>query len=193
MSNQKVILPIFILVALVQLYVPAKMIWEQEGILENGVVFKFKTAPVDPSDPFRGKFIVLSFEDTSVEVENEMDWTRGENVYVHLKTAHDGFAKIKSVSKQKPAEDEDFLMAQVHFATEDGSHRVIVDYPFDRFYMEESKAYEAEQTYRQSQQDTSKITYALVSVKNGEAVLRDVLIDGVSIAEIVKANQQENR
>ncbi|HMB62545.1 MAG TPA: hypothetical protein VKN36_05700, partial [Eudoraea sp.] len=65
------------------------------------------------------------------------------------------------------------------------------DYPFDRFYMEESKANEAELTYRQSQRDTSKITYALVRIKNGEAVLKDVMIDGISIRELVKTKEEE--
>ena len=55
--------------------------------------------------------------------------------------------------------------------------------------MEESKAYEAELTYRQSQRDTTKLTYALVSIKNGDAVLKDVLIDGISIKEIVETNR----
>lgn len=59
--------------------------------------------------------------------------------------------------------------------------------------MEETKAYEAEQAYIQSQQDTTKITYALVKIKNGNAVLKDVIIDGTSIKEIVKANRKENK
>ena len=192
MINQKLLLPIFFVVALVQLYVPANMIWTLEKVLETGIEFKFKTAPIDPSDPFRGKYIVLNFQETSVEVENENDWTRGEKVYLCLKTGNDGFARIKSVSKERPTENQNFIKGHVSFITEDGSNRLNIDYPFDRYYMEESKALEAEQAYRQSQQDTSKITYALVSIKNGESVLKDVLIDGISIAEIVTANQKEN-
>ena len=67
-----------------------------------------------------------------------------------------------------------------------------IDYPFDRYYMEESKAYDAELTYRKSQLDTSQIAYALVSIKDGEAVLKDVLINGVSIREIV-IKERENQ
>ncbi len=57
--------------------------------------------------------------------------------------------------------------------------------------MEESKASDAEEIYAKSLQDTTQLTYALVSIKNGDAVLKDVLIDGVSIKEIVKANQKK--
>jgi hypothetical protein len=56
--------------------------------------------------------------------------------------------------------------------------------------MEESKAEEAELIHRKSQQDKSQVTYALVSIKDGDAVLKDVLINGTSISEIVKRNQK---
>jgi hypothetical protein len=54
--------------------------------------------------------------------------------------------------------------------------------------MEESKAYEAEMVHIESSRDTSQITYALVYIKEGDAVLKDVLIDDVSIVEIVREN-----
>lgn len=43
------------------------------------------------------------------------------------------------------------------------------------------------------QRDTSQITYAVVSIKNGNAVLKDVMINGTSIIEIVKAKQGEKK
>lgn len=193
MNSKKIILPVFILIALVQLYVPAKMIWNREEIIETGIEYKFKTAPVDPNDPFRGKYITLSYDENTVEIKNEKDWKRGEEIYVYFTTDHDGFAKIKSVLKEKPTNNQDFLKAKVRFVSGDSSNKLTIDYPFDRFYMEESKAYDAELTYRQTQIDTSKITYALVSIKNGEAVLKDILIDGTSIREIVKSNREENK
>lgn len=189
MNNHRLLFSLFVMVALMQLYIPSKMIFDRERVLETGMEYRFKTAPIDPTDPFRGKYINLSYEETMVEVESEMDWTVGEKVYISLTTDNSGFAKIQSVSKEEPTSNPSFLKAKVGFVTRDGSNKVTVEYPFDRYYMEESKAKEAELTYRQSQQDTSKITYALVSVVDGGSVLKDVMIDGVSIVEIVKANQ----
>lgn len=180
---------VFVLVALVQLYVPAKMIWDREDVLDTGTEYKFKTAPVDPYDPFRGKYITLSYEENEATVADEEEWTPGESAYVLLTTDADGFAKIRSVSKTRPVDDQDYIKAKVWMVTGRDTTSLLIDYPFDRYYMEESKADEAEVTYRESQQDTTKVTYALVSVKNGDAVLRDVLIDGMSIREIVKANR----
>ncbi len=192
MSNKKILLSAFILVALVQLYVPAKMIGDREEILETGTEYKFRTAPIDPNDPFRGKYIILRYDENTVEIADEKDWKRGETIYVCLTTGNDGFARIKSVSKEKPAENQNFLKAKVGLISGNNTNELTIDYPFDRYYIEESKAHDAERTYRQSQQDTSKITYALVCAKNGETVLKDVLIDGISIRELVKAKQTNN-
>ena len=61
MNNKRNLILLLLLVCL-QLFVPAKMIYDHEAILNKGKVFKFKTAPVDPSDPIRGKYITLQFE-----------------------------------------------------------------------------------------------------------------------------------
>ena len=192
MTKRKILLTAFLIVALVQLYVPAKMIWQNEDVLASGTAYKFKTAPIDPSDPLRGKFIMLRYSENTVAVDNEQDWQLGEDLYVSLITNMDGFAKISSISKTKPTRNQDFVKAKVSFVSVNGSNRLTVQYPFDRYYMEETIAYDAEQAYRQSQLDTTKLTYALVKIKNGNAVLKDVLIGGTSIDEIVKADRKVN-
>ena len=188
MNRKKIILVAFILMALAQWAVPGKMIWEKERVLELGKEFKFMTAPIDPSDPFRGKYIVLQYEENSIEVETDT-WTEGESIYVILKTDVNGFAGIDSVSKEKPEALTDFVLAKVGYVSGKDIKTVNVIFPFDRFYMEESKAYPAEQEYNKAQLDTTKTTYALVNIKDGAAVLKDVMIDGVSIRDIVKNGQ----
>ncbi|WP_422857727.1 GDYXXLXY domain-containing protein [Flagellimonas sp. S174] len=191
MNSKNLVLPLFILVALAQLYVPAKMIWNNEDVLKTGKEFKFKTAPIDPNDPFRGKYIVLNFNNTRVPIPKDHDWTRGEDIYVSIKEDEEGFVSIHSIAKEKPEGKTDFVKAKVGFITSHNNSQLNVDYPFDRFYMEEFKAPEAEITYRESRRDTTKTAYALVSVKQGDAVLKDVLIDGVSIKELVNTVQEE--
>lgn len=177
--------------AIIQLAIPAKMIWDKEKILETGKEFKFETAPVDPTDPFRGKYIVLQFNENSIEIETDDNWVSGENIYVVLKPNVKGFSTIDYVSKEKPADTEDFVLAKIEYVSGDKFKTISISYPFDRFYMEESKAYDAEQQYIASQLDSTKTTYALVKIKDGDAVLKDVMIDGVSIREIVKQHQEE--
>lgn len=184
MNNKKILLTALIVVAVVQLTIPIKMIWDKEDVLELGKEFKFETEAVDPTDPFRGKYIVLRFKENRIAIDSDRDWKEGENVFVHLNMDPHGFAKIKSVSKEKPTDTQDFVKAKVQFIDTFRSRTMNIAYPFDRFYMEESKAFDAEQEYIKSQADSTKTTYALVSIKDGYAVLKDVLIDGVSVVEI---------
>ena len=191
MNNRKILLPIFIIVALTQLYIPAKMIWDREDILETGTEFKFKSAPIDPYDPFMGKYITLRFNINTFRINNPQNYVMGDAIYVSLKTDRNGFAQIAGVSKEKPSDTKEFVKAEVGWASVIDTSYISINYSFNRYYMEESKAYEAELSYFESLRDSSKITYALVSVKNGGAVLKDVLIDEIPIREIVKSKQEE--
>ncbi len=60
-----------------------------------------------------------------------------------------------------------------------------IEYPFDRFYLEESKAPEAERAYWEANRDTTQVAYALVAVKNGHAALKDVMINNKSVIDVV--------
>ncbi len=186
MDKKYVLLSLFVIVALVQLFIPAKMILDREKVLDSGKEFKFRTAPIDPVDPFRGKYITLRYDESVIEVKPEEDWVRGETIYVLLGTDADGYAKIESVSKVSPPIGKDFLKAKVNFVEESNPGKVTIRYPFDRFYMEESKARDAETAYQKAQTDTNRVMYALVSIKEGESVLKDVIIDGVPIKEYIK-------
>jgi uncharacterized membrane-anchored protein len=192
MRSKKILLVALILVALAQLFVPAKMIWNREVVLATGTAFKFKVALIDPHDPFRGKYITLSYKENTFSATQEEDWIPGESVFVALTTDDSGFAKIKSVLKTQPSENLDFVRARLSFLTDNTSNKLIIDYPFDRYYMEESKAHEAELVFRRQQKDDGRTAVALVNVKNGDAVLKDILIDGQSIKEVVKANKKRD-
>ncbi|QNF32076.1 GDYXXLXY domain-containing protein [Adhaeribacter swui] len=191
MNSKKLLISTFMLVALVQVYVPAKMILDQEKVLATGKEFKFKTAPVDPYDPFRGKYITLNFAGNTVKILKNENWLPGETAYVSVITDQAGFASIKAISKKEPATTEAYFKTTVRYVTEDKPQQAVIDFPFDRYYMEESKAADAEKLYQQLQNDTTQITYALVSIKNGSAVLKDVLVGETPIRELVKANPKK--
>lgn len=180
---------IFVLMCVAQWYVPGAMILEQEDVLRTGKAFRFKTAPIDPTDPFRGKYITLDFESEIFKHEKGRRWERGETVFVLLRENEDGFARISDIAESEPDGAIDFLKAEVAFSDEE---TVWIKYPFDRFYLEESKASDAEKIYweRQTDQnDSTQTAYALVRIKNGQAVLEDVLINDRSIVDIVREFQ----
>ena len=190
MFSKKILIIGFILLACVQLYVPAKMIYDQEDVLMSGNEYKFKAAPIDPNDPFRGKYITLRFEANTFPVQNINEWKQGENVYVQIQADSAGYAKIRSILKEKPVNDPEYVNASIGYVDEVNS-KLLINYPFDRFYMEESKAQPAENIYLQSVIDSTQTAHALVNVKDGEAVIRDVMIDGVSISVLVGENKNK--
>ncbi len=187
--SPRLLLVLFALVAVAQLFVPGKMIWDREAVLRTGEEFRFRTQPIDPTDPFRGKYISLFYPEQLVTVSSTNDWEWGEKIYVTLQTDSLGFATVQNGSKDVPQINAPYIAATVSNIDYEDTTRLWIDLPFDRFYMEESKAYEAEQVYWQAGQDTLVTSYALVSVKDGQAVLKDVFIDDTPIADVVRNNR----
>ncbi|SDW18846.1 Uncharacterized membrane-anchored protein [Lutibacter oricola] len=186
MKSKIIIFSLFLIVAVAQLFVPFKMISNQEDVLKTGVAFKFKTEPLDPSDPFRGKYIRLNFEEDKFSIQNKDNWTRNEEVYVVVKNDENGFASIKNIVKEKPLNTTNFITAKVKYIHSYKENKnITIEYPFERFYMDEFKAKPAEDAHQESFKKENNTTYALVYLKNGESVLSDVLINNESIKDIV--------
>lgn len=176
---------IFIIVALAQLFVPTQMIFNQEDILETGTAYKFKTRPLDPSDPFRGKFIVLQYDINSFS-SKDSTWQRHQDVYVYFKKDKLGFAEIHQISKTEIESHLDYVIAKVSYY--DNPQDVLrFNLPFDRYYMQETKAKDAEKAHTKAMRDSlPDNTYALVFVKDGEFVLDNVFINDIPISNYVE-------
>lgn len=192
MKNKNLLITLFLFVVMAQLFVPAQMIYNQEDILNTGKIVKFQCEPIDPNDPFRGKYITLRFKESAIKVKNLKEWNSNETIFAKIETSKNGFAKIKSISKTKPTDNSTYLKLKINYS-DDYENKIYLDFPFNRFYMNEYKAKNAEEVYAESTIDTTKIAYALVATKNGEAVIKDVLIDNISIKELAKANNNTNK
>ena len=189
---KKITIGLFIAMCLLQWLVPAKMIIDSENLLREGIQYRFRTIPVDPSDPFRGKYITLNFEANSITLPDSTDWKTGEEVFVSFTTDSAGFAKAEAVYKDEPSGGP-YLRTTIRYTTTNEPFRVFFELPFNRFYMEESKAPQAEQVYSDAQRDSTQVTYGLVSIGTGTALLKDVMINEKSITEIVnELNEDEN-
>lgn len=178
------ILSIFVVVVLAQLFVPAKMIFDQENVIRSGQAYKFKTEPVDPSDPFKGKYIYLNYEATSVQT-TDSTWAGNDIVYVEVIKDSLGFAMANGVSREIYTTG-DYVKASVNWY--DYNEKILnFSYPFDEFYMNETKAYDAEVAHREAQNDSlPNNTYALVYLLNGQGVLDNVFINDIPISEYVE-------
>lgn len=185
---KKLIVPAFAFMVMAQWIVPLKMIRDSEAVLTEGEIYKFKTQPIDPSDPFRGKYVILRFDVEQFETDTLKRFKADQTVYARLATDAKGFVRISELLLHEPElMDNAILKTTVGYAWPvDGKQRVSLKLPFDRFYVEESKAPAAEQAYWDAQRDTLQVTYARVRVHNGQAVIEDVMINDRPILEIVR-------
>ena len=182
MTN-RMMLGIFIVVCVAQLLAPVSMIYTHEATLASGKLFKFKTAPVDPADVFRGKYVALRFEDQEGHGETGVDWASLDEVYALVEEATDGYAHFTEVLLAPP-EDLDYLRVKVSHTQ--GS-RLSLNIPFDRYYLPEDLAPQAEQAYREHSRMGNRDAYVTVVIKDGFGVISNLYLSGQPILEFLRS------
>jgi len=189
---------IFAIVMFLFLWVPYSMIANQERILTDGVSFRFIPLPIDPTDPFRGKYVTLYYRDRSVNMPDaKTHFNRGDLVFAQLKTDTDGYAYIWELSKEKPTHPN-YMKATVQYTRND---RVLIKFPenLTKYYMNEELAPKAEKIYRDLRwnnrrdtiQDSIKV-YIDVRVLDGEAVIEEFYMDDLPIVDYIKSLDKKN-
>ena len=187
----KLIVILFVAMCIAQWVVPGMMMYNSETVIAEGKQFKFKTEPIDPSDPFRGKYITLQFEADFILLEDSVTFRPGQKIFVTFAEDAAGFAKPVEISETEP-DAEYYLQTTVDYVTNYRSNRrVQFELPFNRFYLEESKAQRAEDVYREAQRDTVQVAYAVVSIGPGQAVIKDVVVNGEPILDLLQNTSEE--
>jgi len=179
---------VYIILSLVLGSIIIQPIIQHSITLQSGELFLFPTAPVDPYDPFRGKYVQLSFQQTTAPLDiSEPTIRKQKTVYGILSKKSDGTAEIRSIVYSRP-KDKPYLsipLEKYQMYYHDSSRVVDYSFPFDRFYMNEKLAPIAEQIYRENQRDSSRALLA-VRIKDGHGTIEDLLIDGQPIFKLSK-------
>lgn len=190
---KKLILPAFALMVLAQWMVPAKMILDSEAVLTTGTEYKFRTEPIDPSDPFRGKYVTLRFNAQRYETDTLYKFNEGQEAYALLGVDSAGYVEITNLYPDPPTNLDNVLKTNIGYVwINDGRQNINLNFSFDRFYLEESKASQAEQVYWNAQRDSAQVAYAIIKIRNGQGIIQDVMINDQPILEIVREmNEKE--
>ena len=175
MPKKPVILGLFGLTALIQIAVPAGIAWKKETVLRSGKLFKFSIRGRDPRDFFKGSYIRLWFTLCDLPVPRSAVGKNGDHVFLVLKTDKEGYAAVKAALPERPTGTEDYVMARV---VKDYRGIFFPRFEFDRFYLDEETAKKADGLAGASRRGPS---YALVRIKDGDAVVENVVIQGVSL------------
>ncbi|PPD43666.1 MAG: hypothetical protein CTY15_08975 [Methylocystis sp.] len=163
---------------LFQLAAPASIAWRQERTLARGAAFRFQTAPVDPYDAFRGRYVALSFRDNLPILPKGTTLAPGAKVYAPIEVGADGFARFGEVLLTPP-EGKPYLTLRLseRFSTQG------LPLPFDRFYLEETKAPAAEVIYRKHARDRD--AWLVVRILDGDWAIEDLFVGGKPIREAI--------
>ena len=184
------------ILAMLQIGATASSIFRYESVLRGGAPYRIQTMPIDPADPFRGRYVAVRptiaiRNPIAPEMQNVLDRVgMGETGYVVLGTDEQGFARADPVVDRPPAQGDylEILHAWPRWqeqtapntpAIRDGYDLI---FSFDRYYMNDAAAPQAEERARQaSRTNSGSRTWLDVRVKNGRGVIAGLFIDGTPI------------
>jgi len=190
MKSNKLIITAFILVALVQLFVPYRMISKQADFAETGQEFKFKTDNRFNPDfngigsDLNGKFIWLKFREDHIKITDKKYWEKIRNAYVIFTTDSGGFVKIKSVVTLKPLDTPNWVRARVNVNWKD-STRLQLFYPFSNYYIQDTQIKKVESVIKNNLCDTFKTNYLKIKIKENQFTAGDLILAGVPFKEMI--------
>jgi len=181
---------LFVLVALAQLAVPAWMIIGHERIRSEGEVFNFRTAPVDPRDPFRGEYVRLEFEAENGNwpaPRTGVEAYTNQRAFAVLGTDSAGHAVVQALTTERPISG---AYVDIYYTSFDTSTVTRIDLPFDRYYLEEGDGKKTEDMLLPQWNDgvvsQPLPAHAVVRILNGKAVITDLVVGDKSIHEWLK-------
>ena len=170
----------FAIVAVAQLAVPTWMIVRQKLTLERGRIFKLQTAPVDPYDAVRGRYVALTFAAATTPFRAEVE--TGQRAWVALAEDANGFARAEKISA-RPIRGDNVFRANVLWSKETETR---LEFRFDRYYMDENVAPKAEEAYRSASSRDQQNAHVTIRVRNGYAALEELFIGGRKIGEYLR-------
>jgi GDYXXLXY protein len=182
---------LFGIVMLVYLWYPYQMIHSQERILKEGTAYRFKTRPVDPVDAFRGRYIVLNYDNLSINYPKASEtFQSGQKVFLSLDKDTSGYAFFSNIHPAAPTEG-DYISAACSY-TEENQVYVSVPETMQQFFLNETIAPEAERMYNQLNNlqlsgDTVHV-YIDAKVFNGEILLEELYFDNQPVETYIRTN-----
>lgn len=190
------------LIVIIQLAFLAQMIGQRAAILRDGIPILLKTEPIDPRSLFRGDYVVLNYDISSLDIaalEGDNDFERQQDIYVAVEQSGDlwkatgayhqwpkivgdqvimqGRVKWVRASREPCEEDDPFCIDQRLM-----NSIVRVDYGIDSYFVPEGegKAIEA----AMAEQDAAQRVVVQIAVdENGTSAIKALILDGETLYE----------
>ncbi len=165
-----------IVISIIQLAFPLFFIAAKERVIEKGKEYIFRIQPVDPYDFFQGRYVSLNVQSLEYDAAKAKDFKPNDIMYVEFEQDTAG-VKIKSVSRKKTKHSLKLKLYYI-FKPVTGTEKLVINLPFNRFYMEENKAITIE---NQILTDREHTNFVHAKILNGDFVLTDISSNGKSL------------
>jgi hypothetical protein len=198
MKHKKLILGLFVLVAIAQLYLPYNLISKQSEETMAGNTFHFRIRHIRPESlergnmgtSIQGKYIWLQFEENRFKPADRKEWEKNGPAWVTLATDSLGFAEIESVSRTKPSGTPDYVKARTWIDFRDSSYMVLM-YPFRNYYIADDNTDDIKTALTRTFKDTLSTNYLSVKISNGQYISDDLVIDSLSFKDFVNKTREK--
>jgi len=161
------------------------MIWRYEDILHTGKQYNWVTAPIDPYDALRGRYVDLRFKEMKGPILDKIQLHYGQTAYAIISEDSNGYAFIRGISASQPeGERNSYIKIRVTHVQDDNIAHVQL--PFERYYMQEDLAPEAEKAYSNS---AGKEAVVSVRFKDGYGVVEQLYIGDQTIYEYLRTSE----
>lgn len=184
MSTPRYFWPLLIVVALMQSAALFKMVYDKDRLLKAGREITMPVKPLDPRDLFRGDYVTLGYDVSTLNKSNTpegrtAELRAGSAAFVTLSPKADGGWMVKDVAAQFPAQVEAgdvVLKGQVKnsWARADGADRTVsVRYGIESYFVPEGTGRALESKVRDH-----KIEAIVAVGSDGAAALKGLVVDG---------------
>ena len=159
----------------------------------------------DPLDLMRGRYVRLDFARERVLASElpslagmgaaELAELEGEELYcLFAEPGPDGFSTLSDAAAARPRGGRFYLAGfELLAANEtDAGIELLFDFPFDRYYLQEDIASEAERILAEARDDSSAALLVRVA-PNGEYLAEGLEIDGLALESRAKERRREER
>jgi len=184
-------LAVFAVAAVAQWFLPLAGVWQHERVVSRGVPMRIRCLAPDPYDPLRGRYLAVRPEEFRLPRPEGMSDSGRAPVWATLVAGEDGVARIESLSLEPVSGPTVIRLEATGLYRDEGGDTVFVAWPFDRFDLNERLAPDADKLVAERYREGQERPVAEIRVLDGRAVLTDVLVDGVSIRDVVRRRAAE--
>jgi uncharacterized membrane-anchored protein len=169
---------LFVAVIVIQVVFLLGLVGYRESILIGGRTAVLETVPVDPRDLFKGEYVTLRYEISTLGQTGNTpgaksyrlygNFNEGDTAYVTLTTVGSSNPYSTAVQAGEPHEDADLFIKGRVTSSKGGT--ITVDYGIEQYFIPEGRGLEIEQA------DDVKVRVKIN--RSGTAAIEALIVDG---------------